>query len=66
MPISNERIAELASLPDQAIDTSGISEASEEFFRVATLRQWRSPKVALPGETDTSEQNAASFQLKSG
>jgi superfamily II DNA or RNA helicase len=38
MPISKERIAELAAMPDSTIDTSDIPEADEAFFRAAKLR----------------------------
>jgi superfamily II DNA or RNA helicase len=39
MPISKKRLAELAALPDDAIDISDIAEADEAFFRAAKLRQ---------------------------
>src|SRR5438034_7985948 len=35
MPISEKRLAELAALPDDAIDTSDIPEADEAFFQAA-------------------------------
>jgi superfamily II DNA or RNA helicase len=38
MSISKERLAELAALPDEAIDTADIAEADEAFFRAAKLR----------------------------
>jgi len=39
MPISKKRLAELAAITDEAIDTSEISEADEAFFKRAKLRQ---------------------------
>ncbi|WP_439395406.1 pseudomurein-binding repeat-containing protein [Bradyrhizobium sp. PMVTL-01] len=45
MPISEKRLAELAALPDDAIDTSDISEADEAFFRAAKLRQPKKSSV---------------------
>jgi superfamily II DNA or RNA helicase len=51
MPISEKRLAELAALPDDAIDTSDIPEADEAFFRAAKLRQPKAlsavPSVAV-------------------
>lgn len=38
MSISKKRLAELAALPEEAIDTSDIAEADEAFFRSAKLR----------------------------
>jgi hypothetical protein len=37
-PISTKRLAELAALPDGAIDTSDIAEADEAFFQSARQR----------------------------
>lgn len=37
MPISKERLAEIAAIPDRDIDTSDIPEAGEDFFRKARL-----------------------------
>lgn len=39
MPISTERLDQLAGLPDDAIDVSDISEANEAFFQAAKLRR---------------------------
>jgi superfamily II DNA or RNA helicase len=51
MPISKKRLAELAALPDDAIDTSDIPEADDAFFRAAKLRQPKAsgavPSVAV-------------------
>jgi len=38
MPISKKRLAEIAALPEAAIDTSDIPEAGEDFFRNAKLK----------------------------
>ncbi len=43
MPISKERLAELAAMPDGAIDTSDIAEADEAFFKSAKLRRPQAP-----------------------
>lgn len=43
MSISKERLAELAALPDEAIDTADIAEADEAFFRAAKLRPAKAP-----------------------
>ncbi|HTV46695.1 MAG TPA: DEAD/DEAH box helicase [Stellaceae bacterium] len=45
MPISKERLAEIAAIADRDIDTSDIPEASEDFFRKARL--------VLPGGSGT-------------
>jgi hypothetical protein len=37
MPISKERLAEIAAIPDRDVDTSDIPEAGEDFFRKARL-----------------------------
>ncbi len=37
MPISNERLAEIAAIPEEKIDTSDISEMDEKFFAAARL-----------------------------
>ena len=37
MPISNERLAEIAAIPDDRIDTSDIPEMDEAFFAAAKL-----------------------------
>lgn len=37
MPISNERLAEIAAIRDENIDTSDIPELGEVFFRNARL-----------------------------
>ena len=37
MPISKKRLAEIAAIPDEDIDTSDIPEVSEDFFRTASL-----------------------------
>ena len=52
MPISKKRLAELAALPDDAIDTSDIAEADEAFFRAAKLRQPK-PLNAVPSVSVT-------------
>ncbi|WP_249154648.1 DEAD/DEAH box helicase [Bradyrhizobium manausense] len=43
MSISKKRLAELAALPDEAIDTADIAEADEAFFRAAKLRPAKAP-----------------------
>ncbi len=43
MAISKKRLAELAALPEEAIDTSDIAEADEAFFRAAKLRPAKAP-----------------------
>jgi superfamily II DNA or RNA helicase len=52
MPISKKRLAELAALPDDAIDTSDIPEAGEAFFEGAKLRQPK-PLNAVPSVSVT-------------
>lgn len=42
MPISKERLAELAAIPDSKIDTSEVPEAGETFFKSAKLKLPRS------------------------
>ncbi|MDE0702666.1 MAG: hypothetical protein OXH59_02985 [Rhodospirillaceae bacterium] len=37
MPISNERLAEIAAISDDRIDTSDIPEMGEAFFAAAKL-----------------------------
>ena len=37
MPISKERLAEIAAIPDEAIDTSDIPELDTRFFENARL-----------------------------
>src|SRR3984893_8808355 len=37
MPISKKRLAEIAAIADEDIDTSDIPEAGEEFFKTAKL-----------------------------
>ena len=37
MPISKKRLAEIAAIADEDIDTSDIPEAGEEFFKKAKL-----------------------------
>ncbi len=37
MPISKERLAEIAAMPDERIDTSDIPELDESFFEKARL-----------------------------
>ncbi len=37
MPISKKRLAEIAAIADEDIDTSDIPEADEEFFKKAKL-----------------------------
>lgn len=59
MPITNERSAELAALPD-AIDTSDFPEAKEEFFRAAKLRQLNGLNFAPSVEVSVLEQKASS------
>jgi superfamily II DNA or RNA helicase len=51
MPISKERLAEIAAIPDRYIDTSDIPEAGEDFFKKARL--------ILPGASDTRQQRLA-------
>lgn len=43
MSISKKRLAELAALPEDAIDTADIAEADEAFFRAAKLRPAKAP-----------------------
>jgi len=38
MPISEKRVAEIAAVADDNIDTSEIPEVGEEFFKKAKLR----------------------------
>ncbi len=42
MPISKKRLAEIAAIADEDIDTSEIPEADEEFFKKA--------KLTMPGD----------------
>lgn len=42
MPISANRLAEIAAIADEDIDTSDIPEAREEYFRKARL--WTRPR----------------------
>lgn len=37
MPVSKDRLAEIAAIPDEEIDTSDIPEMDEEFFATARL-----------------------------
>lgn len=37
MPISKKRLAEIAALPDENIDTSDIPEVDQSFFKTAKL-----------------------------
>lgn len=37
MPISKERLAEIATIPEEKIDTSDIPEMDEKFFAAARL-----------------------------
>ncbi len=46
MSISKKRLAELAALPDSAIDTSDIPETDEAFFRAARLRRPQTPSAS--------------------
>jgi superfamily II DNA or RNA helicase len=50
MPISKKRLAEIAAIADEDIDTSDIPEADEEFFKKA--------KVIVPGRSDLSGASA--------
>ena len=55
MAISTERLTELADLPEVAIDKSDIAEATEAFFRVAKLRQFKTVRRTLetsPGQDE--------------
>lgn len=51
MPISKERLAEIAAIADRDIDTSEIPEAGEDFFRKARL--------GLPKDSGTGRQPLA-------
>src|ERR1700730_13534205 len=46
MPISKKRLAEIAAIADEDIDTSDIPEADEEFFKKA--------KLTVPGRSALS------------
>jgi superfamily II DNA or RNA helicase len=50
MPISKKRLAEIAAIADEDIDTSDIPEADEEFFKKA--------KLTLPGRSALSGASA--------
>lgn len=60
MPISKERLVELADLPECEINTFDIPETNEGFFRIAQLRQPKSPNAMA----SVGEQKAASVQVK--
>ena len=57
MPISKERLAEIAAIADEDIDTSDISEADEEFFKKAKLispdRSASTGRIAVPSVSVT-------------
>lgn len=50
MPISKKRLAEIAAIADEDIDTSDIPEAGEEFFKRA--------KLIIPGDAALAEVSA--------
>jgi hypothetical protein len=50
MRISKKRLAEIAAIADEDIDTSDIPEADEEFFKKAKLR--------MPGDSALAEASA--------
>jgi len=39
--ISAKRVAEIAAIPDEAIDTTDIPEAGEQWFQKAAARKYR-------------------------
>jgi hypothetical protein len=55
MPISRERLAEIEAIPDEAIDTSDIPEAGEDFFKRA--------KLGLPNEMASSTHAKAAMMI---
>ena len=64
MPISKERLAEIAAIPDRDIDTSDIPEAGEDFFRKARLVLPGGPaatgQIAVPSVSVTYARTGAS------
>ena len=64
MPISKERLAEIAAIPDRDIDTSDIPEAGEDFFRKARLvlpgRPAATGQIAVPSVSVTYARTGAS------
>jgi hypothetical protein len=64
MPISKERLAEIAAIPDRDIDTSDIPEAGEDFFRKARLVLPGGPaatgRIAVPSVSVTYARTGAS------
>jgi superfamily II DNA or RNA helicase len=64
MPISKERLAEIAAIPDRDINTSDIPEADEGFFRKARLVLPEGPaatgRIAVPSVSVTYARTGAS------
>ena len=56
MPISKERLNEIAAIPDDRIDTSDIPEMDEAFF--ATARLVEPPPFSLNRHFDRSAEGA--------
>ena len=50
MTISKKRLAEIAAIPDEEIDTSEIPEVTEDFFRGARLVLPADDPVEKPSE----------------
>jgi superfamily II DNA or RNA helicase len=64
MPISKERLAEIAAIADRDIDTSDIPEAGEDFFKKAKLilpdRPPSTRRIAVPSVSVTYARNGSS------
>jgi len=64
MPISKERLAEIAAIADEDIDTSDIPEADEQFFKKAKLilpgGSARARRFAVPSVSVTYAQTGSS------
>ncbi len=56
MPVSKDRLAEIAAIPDDRIDTSDIPEMDESFF--ATAKLVMPPLIALDRHFDRSAEGA--------
>lgn len=64
MPISKKRLAEIAAIADEDIDTSDIPEADEEFFKKAKLilpnRSASTRRITVPSVSVTYARNGSS------
>src|SRR5205823_9024239 len=61
MPISKKRLAEIAAIADEDIDTSDIPEAGEEFFKKAKLTM--PGGAALSGVSAHEVRNSTRFTV---